>query len=189
MSINLEIESKVMITREDYKKLLKEFSHEKTYTQTNFYILPINKENYSKEFGIRIRKKNHNFELTIKQNLKIAKKEINQKISRKSHKFFVKTGIFPDGEVKDFIIKNCSYNIEDLRILGKMITTRTDINFEGSLISIDKSKYNGKIDYEIECEDKSINSAETKLKKFLSSRNIKYEKSKYSKLARFLLTK
>lgn len=186
MSTNLEIEAKAMIDKKDYKILVNEFSSCEKYNQVNYYICPKNQVEQKADFGLRIRKKNKKFELTIKQDLNDKKLEINQKISRKSYIFLRFFKKFPLGEVKNFLLENNVYNPDDLQIVGRMKTTRTDIEFEGALISIDKSKYLHKTDYEIECEDKTIDSANSKLKTFLENRNIKYEKSKLSKLARFL---
>ena len=54
-----------------------------------------------------------------------------------------------------------------------------------SLISIDKSKYNGITDYEIECESNSLEIANSTIKQFCEQNNVKYKKSELSKLARF----
>ena len=186
MSVNLEFEAKSMLSKQDYEKLAKEFSNPQKYIQTNYYI---SAKNLSKDVGIRIRKKYKDFELTIKVNLGDHKKEINQKISRKSLIFFRIFRIFPKGEVFSYLIQNRVENLKNLHIIGKMKTTRIDVNFDTSLISIDKSQYNKLVDYEIECEDSSFPIAETQLIKFLETRNIEYKKSKYSKLARFINSK
>lgn len=189
MSTNLEIESKVMISKESYKHLLKNLLDYKKYNQTNYYISVKDYLNFNSKYGLRIRKKHRKFELTLKEDFGDSKMEINQKISRKSYIFFRIYRIFPKGEILDFLNKNNICNPQNLRIIGKMKTKRTDINFHNSLISIDKSKYNRLTDYEVECEDTSLVNAETKLKMFLDSYQVKYEKSKYSKLARFLNSK
>lgn len=189
MSTNLEIESKVMISKDAYKHLLKNLLDSKKYIQTNYYISIKDFKNFNPKFGLRIRKLHHNYELTLKEDLGDSKMEINQKISRKSYIFFRIHHIFPKGEVLDFLNQKSVCNPLNLRIIGKMKTTRTDINFNNSLISIDKSRYNHLTDYEVECEDTSLINAETKLKMFLDSCQVKYEKSKYSKLARFLNSK
>ena len=189
MSTNLEIESKALITKKGYDQLCNEFSNLTKYTQINYYILPKNICKIDKKYGLRIREKSHQFELTLKEDNGSSKIEINQKISKKSYVFFKYFDHFPQGEVKDYLVQNKICDPSFLRIIGKMKTSRIDINFESSLISIDKSKYNHKVDYEVECEDSSINLAEEKLSRFLSKRKITYEKSKQSKLARFLNTK
>lgn len=186
MSIHLEFEAKSMLTKSEYLFIANEFSNTQKYIQSNYYISTLK---MPKNIGMRIRYKNHKFELTIKVDQVNFKKEINQKIPMISFIFLRIFGIFPKGEVYKYLVENTNINIRNLRIIGKMKTYRTDINFEGSLISLDESKYNGKTDYEIECEASNYAEAESKLIKFLHIREIIYKKSKYSKLARFMETK
>lgn len=185
MSTNLEIESKSMLTKSDYKKLIKKFSHLKSYKQINYYISSKEFDQKSKTYGMRIRKKHNKFELTLKITEKVGKTEINQNIKRKDYKKLYKTGIFPNGEVKNYLIKNKICDTSNLRIIGELITIRKDIDFLGTTISIDKSIYNDVVDYEIECEGLNKVVTKTNLEVFLSQNSIKYQKSEYSKLARF----
>lgn len=189
MSRNLEIESKSMLTKADYKKLMLVFAHEEKYVQTNYYIASDELLKNIKKYGLRIREKLGNYELTLKVTENVGKTEINQEISKKSLANLKYFKIFPDGEVKDFLIQNNVCNPSKLRIIGKLKTTRTDIKFLSSLISIDKSVYNHHVDYEIECEDFTPLAAKTNLETFLGQQNIKYQKSEHNKLARFLMTR
>lgn len=188
MPTNLEIESKSMLQKSDYLKLISAFKNIKNYKQINYYISSPEMIEKVKDFGLRIRKKNNKYELTLKVTEKVGKREINQEITRKSLVNLQYFGKFPTGEVLDFLSGNNICNISKLRIIGKLITIRKDINFNSSLISIDKSKYNGKIDYEIECENSSQENAEKDLKLFLDKFEILYQKSEHNKLARFLNT-
>ena len=188
MPINLEIESKSMLEKEEFDSLISAYKNEKKYKQINYYISSKEMLEKVEDFGLRIRNKNHKFELTLKITEQVGKREINQEIARKSLqnlKYFHK---FPSGEISDFLSENNICDISKLRIVGKLITIRKDIEFNGSLISIDKSKYNGKIDYEIECESSSKEKSENDLKNFLEKHHILYKKSEHNKLARFLNT-
>lgn len=189
MSINLEIESKCMITKEDYKNLLSKYSSFQPYKQINYYIASKEIKDKLTKFGLRIRKKNGSYELTLKIKEKEGHTEINQEITAKSFIFLKYFHKFPSGEVSDYLIESLFIDTSKLRIIGSLTTIRTDLNFMGSLISIDMSKYNHKTDYEIECEDKTPIAAKTNLEIFLSQNNIKYQKSELSKLARFLKSK
>lgn len=189
MSRNLEIESKSMITKADYKKLMKLFSHEEKYVQVNYYIASEKLLKNIKKYGMRIRAKQGICELTLKVQEEVGKTEITQEISRKTLAKLKYSKIFPDGEVRDYLIENNVCDPTELRIIGKMKTTRTDIKFFTSLISIDKSQYNHKTDYEVECEDATPLAASTNLQTFLGQQSIKYQKSEHNKLARFLMTR
>jgi len=188
MPQNLEIEAKAMLKKEDYKSLISAYKINKNYKQINYYISSPEFLKKIKLFGMRIRVKNNNYELTLKVKEQVGKTEINQEITRKSLanlKYFHK---FPSGEVSNYLTKNNVCDVNNLRIIGKLVTIRKDIDFNGSLLSVDCSKYNGKIDYEIECESSSMEKAINDLKNFLKNHNISYQKSEHSKLARFLKT-
>lgn len=188
MSTNLEIESKVMINKEAYDKLESLFSDALAYKQTNYYIGSDELISKYKNYGMRIRRKNKKYELTLKVREMIGKTEINQSLALKEVIKFRLHNIFPEGEVKDYLISNKVCEIKELKVLGKMVTYRTDIPFLTSLISIDKSKYNGITDYEIECEDKTEFAAKNNLTVFVTQHNIKYKKTEANKLGRFLST-
>ena len=188
MSTNLEIEFKSKLLEEEYYSLLLKYSNQKSYSQTNYYIDDKNRSIISKKCGLRIREKNGCFELTLKVPSNDGKIEINQQISNEIFKNLLNCNVFPIGEVKDFLTNNLKVKTDNLYVLGKLVTLRLDLNYKTSLISIDKSSYNSKIDYEIECEDTSITSAQNNLLDFLKENKIAYKQSSGNKLDRFLKT-
>ena len=188
MSTNLEIEFKSKLLEEEYNSLLLKYSNQKSYSQTNYYIDDKNRSIISKKCGLRIREKEGCFELTLKVPSNDGKIEINQQISNEIFKNLLNCNVFPNGEVKDFLTTNLKVKTDNLYVLGKLVTLRLDLNYKTSLISIDKSSYNSKIDYEIECEDTSITSAKNNLLDFLKENKIAYKQSSGNKLDRFLKT-
>ena len=188
MSTNLEIEFKSKLLEEEYNSLLLKYSNQKPYSQTNYYIDDKNRSIISKKCGLRIREKDGCFELTLKVPSNDGKIEINQQISNEIFKNLLNCNVFPSGEVKDFLTNNLKVKTDNLYVLGKLVTLRLDLNYKTSLISIDKSSYNSKIDYEIECEDTSITSAKNNLLDFLKENKIGYKQSSGNKLDRFLKT-
>lgn len=188
MSKNLEIESKSMLQKRDYKLLISAYKNVKKYKQINYYISSKEMIEKAKNYGIRIRQIGHYFELTLKVTEEVGKTEITQEIAGISITNLLYFGNFPDGEVKNYLVKNKVCDISKLQFIGMLKTIRKDIDFNGSKISIDKSKYNDTVDYEIECESSSPEKAETDLKNFLEKYGISYQKSEYNKLARFLNT-
>lgn len=188
MSTNVEIESKSMLTKDEYEKLLSNFDTAKIYKQINYYIDSKDLILSTKKYGLRVRIKNDEFELTLKVPLEEGKLEINQQISNNSFENLKNNNDFPNGEIKKFLEQKLNIDSTLLFILGNLTTYRLDLPFKSSLISIDKSKYNSVIDYEIECEDASLKIAKQNLKDFLSRFDIEYKKSPASKLKRFLKT-
>ena len=188
MPKNLEIESKSMLKKEDYKLLISAYKKNKKYKQINYYISSKEMIEKVKNFGLRIRQIGHYYELTLKVTQKVGKTEINQEIAGISLSNLIYFGIFPDGEVKDYLTENKICDVAKLHVIGMLQTVRKDIDFNDSKISIDKSKYNGVTDYEIECESSSKEKAENDLKNFLEKHGVAYQKSEHNKLARFLST-
>ncbi len=182
MSRNLEIETKALISEFDYLLLVNKYQ-EKRYVQINFYI-----DNQLRKFddklGLRIRYKDNQYELTLKEDYQDGKLEINQLISLDDFTSFSKENIFPEGEVKERLIQ-LNIDVSNLKIVGQLKTTRMDVKYKSSLISVDKSEYNGIIDYEVESEDSSREAANKHIAQFLLLNDIKFKENKVSKLERF----
>ena len=189
MSKYLEIETKALISKNDYQNLIKKYKNIKSYCQTNYYIASNELLKKIETYGLRIRRKNKKYQLTLKVKENVGKTEINQQILQKTYTKLRYFNIFPDGEIAEYLTKNNICNISKLRIIGRMKTTRTDIKFLTSLISIDKSRYNHNIDYEIECEDDDYFTACKNLEDFARQNKINIKKSELTKLARFLNSK
>lgn len=186
MSKNLEIEVKAIINKEEYNALLKTYSRYKNYEQTNYYIDDKSLSIRKKKCGLRIREKCGDFELTLKYPFEDGKMEINQSISQKIFENCRDNNLFPAGEVSDYLTKELGIDINSLSMLGSLITFRCDIPYKTSLISIDRSLYNFREDFEIEVEDNSKEIAKKHLQEFLKKNGIEYRKSQGSKLKRFL---
>lgn len=184
MSRNLEIEVKGLLSKEEYEKIIHGFPNENPYVQINYYIDTKDFEIKSNKCGLRIRFKDDKYELTLKITQEEGKLEINQDLTKKDYELFGNCGVFPSGEVKDYIEQILHVDISKLFIFTSMETTRLDVPFEGSLISIDKSICLGEIDYEIECESISLEKAQNDIEKFLKIYNLKYIKFASSKLKR-----
>ncbi len=182
MSTNLEIETKAIITEKDYHFLTNKYQ-EQSYIQINYYIDSVIKPIDTK-YGLRIRYKANRYELTLKEDFEDAKLETNQIITEDTFNNFLKKHSFPIGEVKNKLIR-LIIDVNELRIIGELKTTRTDIRYKSSLISIDKNEYNSLIDYEVEAEDKTIEKANKNIVEFLSLNNIKFKENKITKLERF----
>ncbi len=179
MSTIIEIESKAMLDETSYNLLTKGLP---SYKQENYYIDDKNISHY-KDFGLRVRIKNNQHELTLKLNNGESKIEVNQDITKEDFINLKDKNIFPNGEVKNHL-EMLSINVKTLNIFASLTTYRTDIKYKTSLISIDKNEYLNKIDYEIECEDNDINISVNNLKEFLNKNMVLYKPNHVSKLER-----
>ncbi len=184
MSRNIEIEAKSMISKEDYEKLFSKYSHQyKPYEQTNYLLNTKDIPLSDSKLALRIRVKKNDIELTLKLNQGEGKLEINQKLTKQQFELIQYFVHCPKGEVYDELVK---MNIDPsrLEVFAVLETIRMDIPGEDYLISIDKSKYLGTTDYEVECESSSMDKAEQILKSFLEKENIPYARNTISKLKR-----
>lgn len=185
MPTNLEIETKALISEKEYNHILSSCDN-KSYIQANYYIDDKN-FSLSKQYGLRIRFKNNKYELTLKISAEEGKLEINQNITENDFLNYKNNHIFPIGEVKNKL-SELNIEINSLFIFGEIITTRTDINYNGSLISVDKSTYSNVTDYEVECESTSLIKANNDLKSFLKEKDVDFKINHLTKLARLIKT-
>lgn len=186
MSKNIEIEIRAILTKDEYEKVLSSLSNYTSYSQTNYY-LDDSKLSFSNNYhGLRIREKDHKYELTLKQKINNDYLEINQEITAKIKENMVNPGYFPSGEVFDYLTKNNLIDPKNIYIVCKLKTTRIDINYEGTIISLDKNEYFDITDYNIECESINNNEVEKTLTIFLSKFGIQLKKSPITKLEKAL---
>ena len=184
MSRNLEIETKGFLTKEEYELILSHFKSETPYVQTNYYIDTDKFKVRLLGCGLRARKKEGKYELTLKVKEGDGKLEINQDISKSEFDSVLNRTSFPDGEVKDYLTNMLSVNTSKMFVFASMETTRLDIPFEKSLISLDKSVCLGETDYEIECESPDLKTATKDMIKFLKKFGLEYKKFSSSKIRR-----
>ena len=163
MKKHIEKEYKITLDKETYHRLLNDLRIDKTYIQINHY--------YSapKDTGIRIREKEGKYEFTIKVKDKDRKIEYNIDLD--------------DNDINDPKVKALlkELDITDIRHLGDLKTTRSDINLPKAILSLDKSEFLGITDHELEYElkDADIDDIDT-LKEVLKMTDIKVnENTKY----------
>ena len=182
MSTFLEIEAKSFIKEGEYLKLIKG-SEDKCYKQINYYLDTKDFALHALELGLRVRELNGKYELTLKVKKGEGKLEINQTIEKDLFLYIKNRLSFPDGEVKNELLKQ-GIKVDELFIFVVLTTTRLDVKYKGALISIDKSEFNGITDYEVECESDSINKAKSLLIEYLNKNEVHCQENFTTKLKR-----
>ena len=185
MSNAIEIEAKVLIRAEDYKKLLKRFGGYRKYKQTNYYLDNDQSLLRKEGLGLRIREKNGTFEMTLKTPLSQGLLEKNAVMKTEEFNAFAGQGIFPENDLKRFLTM-LDIDVTTLRIKTALTTERIDIPYQGGKLSIDKNEYSDLIDYEVELEYNNEKDAENLLKELLESEGIPFEINHKTKVARAL---
>ncbi|MCF0116761.1 MAG: CYTH domain-containing protein [Bacilli bacterium] len=184
MSTNIEIESKVLLTEADFKKvynLLKAEQYKKI-EQINYYIDDELQTLRSFGFSLRVREKD-GFDFTLKTPLSEGLLERSQIISKEEFDDFASKGIFPTGDVKNFL-EILGINASTLKIITTLKTERINIEKPNGLLSLDVSTYNGLIDYELEMEATSLEEAQKELMALCEQAGCEYKQNLLSKQAR-----
>ena len=185
MSNNIEIEAKVILSRQDYKKVFDTLKTKitDTHTQTNFYIDSQDRALKKNDIALRIREYNRTYVLTCKTPLSEGLLEKNQELSEKVALEMINLNRFPSGGIQDFL-ELLDIDVSNLEVLASLTTRRNELSIDSSKISLDENTYGNKVDYEIEVEDSAMKLAEDRIEEILKPLGITYSLNKVSKQMR-----
>ncbi|MGG3564084.1 CYTH domain-containing protein [Neobacillus rhizosphaerae] len=189
MSQNIEIEFKNMLTESEYKRLLNELEIDQTqiFSQENHYF---DTPRFSlKEAGsaLRIRKKKHHFEMTLKQPATVGLLETNQILSEEEVTMALQSGKLPTGVIQQLIEAN-GIPFSKIEYFGHLLTNRVEIPYKKGLLVLDHSTYLNKEDYELEYEVEDYKEGQLIFQEFLSYHKIPERKTE-NKIRRFYMQK
>ncbi|MGR3763557.1 CYTH domain-containing protein [Rossellomorea sp. NS-SX7] len=161
MSQEIEIEFKNLLAEEEFMQLLKNFSINETdfNIQVNHYFDTPDFLLKNRQSALRIRQKKKTFMLTLKTPMEEGLLETNQPLSEQEADELLKQGIFPDGEVREFL-QSLGVTITSIQHFGSLTTKRAEMKFEGGLLVFDESSYFDKVDFELEYEVKDYKQGE-----------------------------
>lgn len=188
MSSNIEIEAKVLLLKDEYDTIIEKLGLGKyrRVKQTNHYIDTPDRFLKRNGIALRIREKDEVFELTLKTPLSEGLLEKNENISWRDFEKLTESNIFPDGNIKKFLLI-LGVKAGELKVLTSLCTERIEVNFEGFDLALDKNIYSDIVDYELEVESSSMERAQEEIEKILSSCGINsFTFNKVSKQARAL---
>ena len=185
MSNNIEIEAKVILSRQDYKKVFDTLKTKitDTHTQTNFYIDSQDRVLKKNDIALRIREYNRTYVLTCKTPLSEGLLEKNQELSEKVALEMINLNRFPSGGIQDFL-ELLDIDVSNLEVLASLTTRRNELSIDSSKRSLDENTYGNKVDYEIEVEDSAMKLAEDRIEEILKPLGITYSLNKVSKQMR-----
>jgi uncharacterized protein YjbK len=181
----IEIEFKNLLTKEEYMQLIQQFSIKDTAfrVQENHYFDTPGFHLKKKQSALRVRQKGGSFTLTLKTPITDGLLETNQRLSSGQAEELLKHGIFPDGEVKDFLL-NLGASVSSLHHFGSLTTKRAELEYRGGLLVFDESSYFDKVDYELEYEVKDFKEGEKIFFDFLKEQEIPVRETE-NKIKRF----
>lgn len=185
MSNAIEIEVKALVTKDEYERLVDRFDEYPSFIQVNHYVdtesLLLRKEG----LGLRIRERGGHYDMTLKAPLSQGLLEKTARLTPDQFKEFTVKGVFPENDLKRFLTM-LDIDVSELKVLTSLTTKRIDVPYEGGKLSLDKNKYNGLHDYEIELEFNNENDAERLLRELFESEGVKFELNRKPKAIRAL---
>jgi uncharacterized protein YjbK len=189
MSQQIEIEFKNLLTEEEFDKLLNVFSVDQShfFQQTNYYLDTAHAELRQAKCALRIREKNGQFKLTLKQPVEHGLLETDQPISKEEFKAFNQNEGLPPGHVTE-IIENLQIPLQSVNLLGSLTTKRAKIPYKNGELFFDESKYFQKRDFELEYEVDAYDDGENIFSNLLARYDIPVRNTP-SKIMRFLTEK
>lgn len=184
MEENLEIEFKILIDQKTYQQIINDHKIDYCYQQTNYYLM--HPKLSELKYSLRIREKNNQYELTLKQ---------------PQIKGNLETNLIINKDIKEKIINHELINNEIFNILRPLqldstmfktdcflTTLRKEIKTDKGLICIDYNQYNGHEDYELEYEVNDYLEGKQAFLDFISQYNLSYHHNCYSKINRLIKT-
>lgn len=138
----IENEFKIMLTEEQYKKLLAKYDFT-TVTQVNYYYDTGELDMSARHTTVRVRELGGNFYLQVKlpTDRALSRVELSTELQE-----------LPETLSGEVLKSLAEIDFPELKMLGSLKTTRSVWKFDGGEIDLDKSEYFGKTDYEVEIE-------------------------------------
>lgn len=175
MDTNLELEFKVLLTRSQYERLVMRFNTSAVFRQINSYYLYSDPD---KRISVRIRAVDGSRTLTFKLPEGQARREVNFHLNPRERSVFERL------DVRTFLEANALNGT--FESIGKLTTDRILVREPHGELCLDKNRYLGTTDYELEYEvtgDPDI--AYERFLEILRLENIDYQPAS-AKYARFL---
>ena len=183
-NVGKEFESRIMLTNEEYLNVVSFYM--KLYP--NHHFLANNNDYFdtkdlflkNKHITLRVRTINDvRSELTLKIKGEQGDTEINDDISFKEKEILLKERVFPEGNVKRYLL-SLPIPLSDYENIVSLYNRRLEIKYDDHLLVIDKNEYNDIIDYNLEIEAKDdIYQAKRLLNEYIKKFNLSLVNQKY----------
>ncbi|MFA6586510.1 MAG: CYTH domain-containing protein [Bacilli bacterium] len=150
-SNKIEIESKVLLSKEDYERVLSRVDFGgKTKIQDNYYL--DTPDLFLKKYGITLRLRHRDgYKLTLKAPLSEGLLQKDQILDEDEAKELIDKNVFPEGDI-NYFIQNLHLDPKELKVLAELTTVRKETLYKGNPINVSKNTYSGKTDYELEAD-------------------------------------
>ena len=187
-NINMEYEARVMIDESKYLEIKNSFLNKNPnhieLTNINHYFDNDDLYLTKNHMVLRLRKINEKeHELTLKIKQEKGDLEINYQLTSSQANELLENNIFSECEILNEL-RSKGIEIKDLKLVTTLKTERLEFHYPNYLFVIDKNYFNGKVDFNLEVESDSKNSAISILKSIISDFGVEYKKDYISKSRR-----
>lgn len=182
MKEQIEIEYKILINKDIFLQIINNYQVDNDYIQTNYYLThPLLEE---KKYMLRIREKNHSYELTLKRPYQNHQLETNIMIDKQTKEKIINQQ-YVTNEIME-ILKDISINPLELIQKFSLTTHRYDIQLSEGTLSLDYNQYLNQEDYELEFEVYHEKEGFQRFLKIIKPYHLNYTKNCKSKIKRVL---
>ncbi|WP_079480620.1 CYTH domain-containing protein [Halobacillus salinus] len=189
MTQEIEIEFKNLLMEEEYNKVYQylPFKSVELIEQTNYYFETEDLLLKQRGAALRIRKKNDQWTLTLKQPHEEGLLETHDSLTDQEANLWIQNQ-FVEKPGTSRQLNELGIAISDLNYLGSLTTRRKELEYNGSLVVLDHSLYYDQEDYELEVEAPSKQEGLTVIQEILEACNIP-ERETDNKIKRFYKAK
>lgn len=185
MEQSIEIEFKNMLTQKEYQYLLEFFkiTQDEIIIQENHYFDTAAFDLKNARSALRIREKQNQFEMTLKQPAEVGLLETSQALTRKEAESAILFGKIPEGIIQQ-VLEGMNIPFAELEYFGSLITKRVEKKVNNGLLVLDHSQYLNKEDFELEYEVLDFEQGQKDFLTFLNDHGIPKRKTE-NKIMRF----
>lgn len=186
--INMEYEARAMVSEKQYQEILAHFlkskEDKKQFTNSNSYFDYEDLFLTNNHMVLRTRKIGENeYELTLKIKGENGDTECNTSLTSNQYEEMRKNTTIPDSIVKEKLIEN-NIDLNKLQFITDLRTDRLEVYYKDYIVVIDKNYFRNRVDYNVEIEANSKESAISLLNEAFSSFGVTYKKGYISKSRR-----
>ncbi|ARI78015.1 CYTH domain-containing protein [Halobacillus mangrovi] len=173
MSQEIEIEFKNLLTLEEYEQVYQylPFKSVELIEQTNYYFESDDFKLREQGAALRIRKKNDQWMLTLKQPHEEGLLETHDSLTEEEANLWIQNKMVEKPHTKKQL-RELDISVDELTYLGSLTTRRKELEFKETTVVIDHSLYYDEEDFELEVEAPSKQQGEEVFEEILSACDI-----------------
>ncbi len=180
MNEHIEIEYKILISKNVFQQILNDYTIQEDYIQTNYYFThPLLQQ---KRYMLRIREKKDQFEMTLKRPHAQHNIETNISLTKQDMEEILQHQPFSN-QITD-ILKEENIPITQLQQEFSLTTHRYDIHLLEGILSLDENTYLDSCDYELEFEVYDEKKGYEAFLKIIDRYGLSYQQNCLSKIQR-----